>query len=650
MIEFKYIKINFITCRQKKMTIMSQINYPPEGLFNILKNDYEHLTLWMLSNNDECKWSAFTEEPLNFSTSTVSKYINRLQDRGQIVKVSRGVYKITPKGLRRFNEISSSHGKEKKLNYPPKVILRKRNYDDWILWMVYNNNYCKWSDFTDPPLSINRHSLSKKMNFLKEREFISHENKEYRITHSGKLQYSKMLEKYDLDRQSILNEESKRIEDITNKTLRFFEQINLEDEEIQYRFLINSLKLDYSRVNSMLSDQTDFEKILLFLSINHPDYFPNSIPLNEFARKYEIKGTKLSYYIDEIVENQIYPIKFFKLILPNGNAYYFQENETLEMMLRAITEKFIKKSTYLSQLKSKVIQLEKIEQNILNEACSKVFNPNMKEALIKFLPEYIDYLAYKMEAKVELRETYDKLDAIIWQNMMDALQTREVDLEYVSFKGSIQDIDELIKSDPNNIELYLSKCAILKYYNKYDELLDLLDEMLQSFPDLEADLSMKKADVFKLMGDIKPGYEIIENLSHKYPDQNDLQMYKAYWLMYLNKKDESLKLMKNILDHESNNGIFYDTYGEILMNYEEYESAIEQFQKAIEINDQEWFIYQTYIKLGICYVELDNYKLALENLSKGRDYTEKSSADKNTKQKWITIAELFLTDIENNTN
>ena len=120
--------------------------------------------------------------------------------------------------------------------------------------------------------------------------------------------------------------------------------------------------------------------------------------------------------------------------------------------------------------------------------------------------------------------------------------------------------------------------------------------------------------------------------------------------MYLNKKDQSLNLMKSLLDRESNNGIFYDTYGEILMNYEEYESAIEQFQKAIEINDQEWFIYQTYIKLGICYVELDNYKLALENLSKGRDYTEKSSADKNTKQKWITIAELFLTDIENNTN
>ncbi len=632
------------------MTPVNQKNYPPEGLFNILKNDYEHLTLWMLSNNDECKWSNFTEAPLNFSSSTVSKYINRLQDRGQIVKVSRGVYRITTEGRKRFNEISSSHGKEKKLNYPPKIILRKRNYADWILWMVYNNNYCKWSDFTEPPISINRHSLSKKMNLLKERELILHENKEYRISHSGKLQYSKMLEKYDLDRQSILNEESKRIEELTNKTLTFFEQINLEDEEIQYRFLINSLKLDYNRVNSMLTDQTDFEKILLFLSINHPDNFPSSMPLDEFADKYEIKRTKLSYYIDEIVENQIYPIKIFKLNLPNGKSYYFQENETLEMMLRAITEKFIKKSTYLSQLKSRGIELKNIEQNIISEACSKIFNPNMKEALMQFLPEYMDYLAYKMEAKIELRETYDKLEAIIWQNMMDALQTREVEVEKVSFKGSIQEIDKLLKSEPNNIELYLSKCAILKYYNKYDELLDLLDDMLQSFPDLEVDLSLKKADVLKLMGDLNAGYEILENLSHKYPEDIKLQMYKAYWLMYLNKKDQSLNLMKNILDRESNNGIFYDTYGEILMNYEEYESATEQFQKAIELGEKEWFIYQTYIKLGICYKELEDYKLALENLRVGKDYTEKSQADQDTKQKWITIANLFLTEMENTTD
>ncbi|TFG17878.1 MAG: hypothetical protein EU533_08050 [Promethearchaeota archaeon] len=563
------------------------------------------------------------------------------------MKVKRGIYRITPKGLMRFNEISVTHRKGKKLNYPPKIITKKRNYEDWILWMVYNNNYCKWSDFLEPPLSINRHSLSKKINQLKEQNYIKHENKEYRITRSGKLQYSKMLEKYDLDRQSILNEESKRIEEITSKTLSFFKKFGIEDEEIQYRFLTNSLKLDYSRVNSMLTDQSDFEKILLYLSINHPDYFPDSMALDEFAKKYDIKETKLSYYIDEIVENQIYPIKFFKLSLPDGSKYYFQEDETIELMLRAITEKFITKFTYLSQLKSQELHLGKIEEKILDEANSKVFHPDLKDLLKKFLPGYIDYLAYKMEAKVELKETYDKLGAIIWQNVMDTIQKRQGEIEFVNFDDSIREIEQSIQSNPDDIELYLSKCAILKYYNKYDDLLELLDEMLQSFPDLDLDLNMKKADVYKLMGNIMAGYDIIEGLNSKYPDQSDLQMYQAYWLMYMDNKDESLKVMKTILDREPKKGVYYDTYGELLMNYEDYESAIAQFEKTIKLSVKEWFIPFTYIKLGICYKELENYDMALEYLMKGKEYMQKSKIDPLLQKRWIIIADLFQTEIKN---
>ena len=627
---------------------MSETNYPPKGLFDILKNDYEHLTLWMLANNEECKWSDFSQEPLGFSTSTISKYTNRLQDRDQIVKVKRGVYRITPKGLMRFNEISSTHGKGKKLNYPPDIILRKRKYEDWILWMVYNNNYCKWSDFLEPPLSINRHSLSKKINQLKELKFITHENKEYRITRSGKVQYSKMLEKYDLDRQSILNEESKRIEGITSSTLSFFKEFSIEDEEIQYRFLTYSLNLDYSRVN--LLTQIDFQKILLYLSINHPDHFPDSTSLKAFAKKYDIEANKLGYYIDEIVENQIYPIKFFKLSLPNGNNYYFQEDGTIELMLRAITDKLITKFTYLSHLNSQELQLERIEERILDEACSKVFNQDLKDALKKFLPKYIDYLAYKMEEKVELKETFDKLGAIIWQNMMDTIQKRQGEIAFVNFEEAIRDIDQSIEANPNEIELYLSKCAILKYYNKYDDLLVLLDEMLQSFPDLELDLGMKKADVYKLMGDINAGFDIIEELNSKYPDQSDLQMYKAYWMMYMNKKDESLSLMKNLLAQEPKKGIFYDTFGEILMNYEEYESAIAQFEKAIKIGEKEWFIPFTYIKFGICHKELENYDTALDLLSKGKEAMQRSKIEPDLKNRWIIIADLFQNEIENAKN
>ncbi|MFX1320525.1 MAG: tetratricopeptide repeat protein [Promethearchaeota archaeon] len=824
---------------------MSIINYPPEEIYNPPKfenKNFELIILWMLFNNEECTWASFTKEPLGFSTSTLSKYFNILKSKGYVDNYSRGYYKITDDGKKRFHEISRESKKKRKLNYPPKVIRRKRNYDDWILWMVYNNTYCKWSNFLEPPLSINQSSLSKKMNFLLENGLVIKENKEYRITHSGKVEYSRMLQNYDLDRQSILNEESKRIEEITKKTLEFFEDYNIIDEDIQFRFLTNVIKLDYDRVKSMLTDQLDFKKILLFLSINHPNQYPDHIAPEDFSKKYRIDIKKLGYYIDEIVENKIYPIKFFKLKVSPDIYYYFQENETLELMLRAITEKYITKFTYLTRLFSRPFDINSIQNHILADICDILFNKALKESLKKFLPNYINYLAYKIEAKVELKETYDKLDAIIWQNMIDIFQLRNPeDLEYQfigqneinyqldtvileilkpyykskldstskviqhlidkkeynkaletvnpaiesnqdytiliiqkaiilcylnrfkdvrdflneelesseskemdqtnilifflsvfssmtigdfesalintnrifknfpnhplsyatkgltlgynriykfdnektqedsglndldnainldsiklnkalyyqlksriflemkKFEDSIEVIDKAITLTPKRIDLYNSKSAILLYYNQYDDLLQFLDKMLETFPKMEKDIKMKKASVYRQLGNIDAGFKIIDELLEKNPEDYNILNYKAYWYQYANKKEEAVKIIEQVIENEPNNGAYYDSYGEILMNFEEYEKAVEQFQKAIKMSSFGWFIYQTYIKLGICYKELENYKLALKNLKRGKEYTNKCFCDYETKRKWLTIADLFITETE----
>ena len=822
---------------------MAVVNYPPEGFykdFKFGKKDFEHIILWMLANNEDCQWSDFTQEPLSFTTSTLSKYLNLLKSKGFVENYTRGKYKITSEGRKRFHEISSTHGAKKKLNYPPVIITRKRNYEDWILWMVYNNSYCKWSHFLEPPLAINQSSLSKKINLLLNKGLIIRENKEYRISNSGKFEYSKMLQNYDLDRQSILNEESKRIDEITKTTIRFFDDYNVEDENIQFRYLTTILKLDYDRVKSMLTNQADFEKIVLYISINHPDQYPDYISLKEFANRYGIKQSKLEYYVDEIVEKNIYPIKFFTLKSSPESIYYFQENGKLESMLRTITENHITKFTYLNRLFSRAFDAFTIEKAVLEEICGYLFDKALRDSFRKFLPSYINYLAYKIEVKTELKETYDKLDAIIWQNMIDIFQTRSPkDLEYqfigqsevnyqldtvlleilkpyyrekletqnsvcqhlidnkeynkalesiettiksyekdsfltivktivlcylnryedalallndelklphnrdriltlayfltvfssltigdfsrainlskkiveiypehalshatrglalvynliYKFDGekSKQDyglnnidkaialetfspnkallfmlksrvllevnkyeksnelIDKAISIMPNKVDLYLSKSAVLMYFNEYHELLDLLDEMLEKFPKIEKDLKMKKASVYKLLGYLDAGFKIVEELLEKYPEDKDLRNFKAYWYQYLNKKDEALKIIEELIESEQNNGAYYDSYGEILMNYQEYEEAVEQFQKAIKLSGSGWFIYQTYIKLGICFKELENYELALEYLKKGKELTNKCFCDYELKKKWLVIADIFLTEIE----
>ena len=628
---------------------MSVVNYPPKEISKkpkFGKRNFEHIILWMLANNDECQWSDFTQEQLRFSTSTLSKYFNILKSRGYVDNYSRGHYKITPEGEKRFNNVSRNRGKKRRLSYPPEVIKRRRNYDDWILWMVYNNTSLKWSDFLTEPLRINQSSLSKNMNLLIGKEYVIKENKEYRITRSGKIEYSRMLQNYDLDRQSILNEESKRIEEITRKTIKFFDKYDIKDEDIQFRYLNNILRLDYARVKAMLTDEDDFDKILLFLSMNHPNQYPNYISMEDFSNTYGIKETKLEYYIDEIVENQIYPIKFFKLSLPPNEHYYFQEKERVEIMLRAITEDHITKFTYLSKLFSRSLDLRTTINNILDDICGLLFNECFKESLSEFLREYINYLAYKIEAKVELRETLDKLEGIIWQDMIELFQSQSSEDLKDQYEDKIREIDKKIESDPDNIDIYNSKISILLYYEQLEDVLKLLNEMLEIFDENEIDIKMKKASVLRRLREIESGLDIINELLEEYPENNDLLNYKVYWLQYLNRKEEALQLIQDLVDKVPDNGTYHDTYGEILMYYEEYEEAIEKFLKAIEVASDEWYINQTYIKLGICYKELENFDLAVENLTKGKDLMEKSSIDPETKKKWLTIVNLFLAEIE----
>ncbi len=628
---------------------MNKINYPPHEIYNppvMEKKNFEHIILWMLSNNEECEWANFTDEPLELRLSTLSKYLSLLKGKHLVENISRGHYKITSEGRKRFLELSSSDEKKRKLSYPPMIIRRKRNYNHWILWMLYNNNHCKWADFLSEPLKINQSSLSKNLNLLQDQGFVKKEEKEYRITRSGKAEYSIILRDYNLDRQSILDEESKRIEEVTQNTIKFFNKYKIKDEDIQFRFLNNVLKLDYSRVESMLTKEDDFNKILLFLSTNHPDRYPDYISMEDFSKTYAIKETKLEYYVDEIVESNIYPIKFFKLILPSDMHFYFQENERLEVMLEAITEDHITKFTYLNKLFSRTINIMDKVDDIIEDACEILFDKKLKNALRDFIPDYIKYLAYKIEAKVELKETFDKLEGIIWQDLADIFQPKSIEGIRGQYEQDVTEITEEINLNPGNIELYYSKIKILIYYEDYNEILVTIDEMYANFPENVKDIQIKKASILRRMQKIEAGLEIINDLIKEYPEDSDLLNYKAYWLQYLDKKDESLDIMQDLVTKFPENGTYHDTYGEILMYFEDYEQAVDHFLETLELASEDWYIHQTYIKLGICYKELNNYDLAMKNLKQGIEITEKEVDDLETKQKWLSIGNLFIAEIE----
>ncbi len=389
---------------------------------------------------------------------------------------------------------------------------------------------------------------------------------------------------------------------------------------------------------------------MLFISINHPNFYPDYLSLDDFSRFSEIKKRILDFWVNEIVESEsdLYDLKFFKLEISPGKYYYFHSDEKIERILRAVTEEYIAMYKYLEKFRRSG-SLNSIIDDILYEICENSFNKQFKESLREFLPRYIKYLAYKIEIKKEIKDTYDKLEGIIWQNMTDIVQLQNSERFESQYEEKIKEIDKEIKVSPNNYELYDSKIRILLYFNQYSDVLTILENMRAFFPEEEIDIMIKKAYTLKKDKKLEAGLEIIEKLLEKYPNDDSLYIYKAYWLSYLGKRQEALKILQELVEKEPEKGFYHDTYGEILITFKEYEKAIEEFQKAIAIDSNDWFIPQTYIKIGICYIALENRELAFQNLKIGKELTSKIISDLESKNKWLAIVNLFLAEIEEET-
>ena len=378
----------------------------------------------MLNNNEECNWSDFLDEPLKFSLATLSKYMNLLMTNGFVEKKEKGLYKITPGGKARFFDLRFKDSLDRKLRYPPELILNKRNYDHTILWMLYNNEYCKWKDFLEKPLSINNNSLTKNLNLLIKKGFVKTENQEYRITKTGESQYSKILKKYDLDYQTILEGEIKRIEDIKEKTNVFLEKYEIEVDEVKIIFLDLINHLDYSKSENLISSKDDFYKILLFFSFNHPTMYPEFILPEEFSLKFNIKIPTLNFFIQNIVEENLYGIKFFNLSLNGNGSYFFRVDEKFEKMLNLIVDENLTKFSFLYNLQpnipneEKSLQTVSLIENIVEDICIKLFDQKIKPYVTKFLPEYVKYLYTKFQRRDYSNDVTETFKGMVYQNIL----------------------------------------------------------------------------------------------------------------------------------------------------------------------------------------------------------------------------------------
>jgi tetratricopeptide (TPR) repeat protein len=166
---------------------------------------------------------------------------------------------------------------------------------------------------------------------------------------------------------------------------------------------------------------------------------------------------------------------------------------------------------------------------------------------------------------------------------------------------ALEAIDQAIDLQPMLFPLYLSKIRVLLELNQYKEIILVLDHLLFKFPDKRKNILLKKASTLKKMRKGNDGFQIIEDLIQDFPHDNDLLLHQAYWQQFFNQKADSLDTMHILTERDPTNGIYFETYGEILMSFEEYSQALIQFKQSLKYQLNNSDIFQIHIKLGICY-------------------------------------------------
>jgi tetratricopeptide (TPR) repeat protein len=201
-------------------------------------------------------------------------------------------------------------------------------------------------------------------------------------------------------------------------------------------------------------------------------------------------------------------------------------------------------------------------------------------------------------------------------------------------EDALEAIDTAIELDPKALHLYFTKYDILHNYDKTDEALKLVDEGIELFPEHKSKLIAHKAYLYKKKKNYDKGLEIVNDLWEENPKDLEVLNHKVYYHLYLGDREEAIAAGKLLTKLAPEEGNFYDSYGEILTEFGEYEEAIKQLEKALELDPLGWFTYNTYRLLAKCYKETGKFDLAKDSLQKGERAIHTCFCDIKMRKEW----------------
>jgi len=505
----------------------------------------------------------------------------------------------------------------------PDQIWNAKRYEDIILYTLGDYGPLEREEFiNDSEKSINdrmnKNTFYKWVKLLKKNNWVevSKEGKKsvYKITSMGQDELLRRLKNYNLDFETLNKIEQKRISNYIELITKFFKENDVIKSEIKLEFLKLANDITFDKFKDIFSIEK-FNKLLLFLVLNHPRfYLSNNISIEDFLKKYNINSrddiTKpdILFFVQKVVGENIYGVKYYQLILePNKMALYFSSNSEFGIFFETTIKSRLKDLYYLKNLGKPsleilreegiwtgsdqgrmVIDLYHVYKNILDDLINKykLFHKDLRASLHQLLDNYIK----------DIKEDFIKKPPLI---MSELKEIGSLPLE------SPQKIKEKHNKSYEYYEFYI-KDMNFTFSERMKEKLNLSNEFLINAYDF----------FFKERKDNLALEEIVKAVKF---DQKSAEIYrlKAFILLRLKKYDEALKTIDKAIELAPKNLIFYEDKIKTLVLLEKgFQSILEvvSIVSNLRLENSDFYSF-----VATLFIENEQYELARKMIDKGEE-------------------------------
>lgn len=389
-----------------------------------------------------------------------------------------------------------------------------------------------------------------------------------------------------------------------------------------------------------LNPELSLEKFKLYRIIKEDEKAVNEIlkALIDFPTDTQLLANLVDFYFEKKEDDKAFSflIKLAENDPMNGNAhlalaqYYDRKGKKADSYIE-LKKAFICEDVNLDTKLKILISMFDIQFKI---------DPEMYE-LINLLVDKnpIDARVYTVRGDFYLKEQknkealtdfktalkFDQTKFVIWEQVM--IMDYQ-DLNYTSLYENSANCLTLFPAMPKVYLFYGISAIQLKKYEDGIEKLSIGEELISNDNALKAEILAQKGDAYFALKKTKEGIENYEKALKLEPSNELFKNNYAYRLAISNVElTKAESLIKQVLEINTNESHFIDTYGYILFQQKKYNEALIQFEKALELNKNDKHITEhcgdALFKLGKINEAVIYWKKAKEFGSKNLKLNEK---------------------------